>query len=369
MTEPHFPTDLTSIHNRIKNLDVLAYCQNRNYIDGNVSYLSPYISRGVISTKQVLQLIAEKNFTFHEIETFIKEILWRDYFQRVWQHCNIDNDIKKIQSHVHSFLMPEAITKASTGIEAIDMGIQNLYATGYMHNHLRMYVASLACNTLRFHWRSPAKWMYYHLLDADWASNACSWQWICGSFSNKKYFANQDNINQFTHSQQKNTLLDVDYESISEVIPPNELLESHHLGLQTVLPSATEIKMDASLPTFIYNFYNLDPAWHSERIGNRVLLLEPSVFEQFPVCKTSIDFTLELAKNIPNMQVFVGNFEEYVKTYKPIKYHYKEHPLSAYEGGTREQRDWICPEIDAYYPSFFQYWKKCEKIIQKEYFN
>ena len=369
MIEPNFPTDLPAILNRINNLDVLAYCQNRNYIDGNVSYLSPYISRGVISTKHVLELIAEKNYEFHEIEIFIKELLWRDYFQRVWQHCNIDSDIKSKQMNVLSIQMPHAISHACTGIEAIDQGIQTLYKTGYMHNHMRMYLSSFACNTLRFHWNTPAKWMYYHLLDADWASNACSWQWVSGSFSANKYFANQDNINKFTHTEQKGTLLDVDYDAIEHVIPSNELLHSHLLDLKTELPESNQISYDPKLPTYLYNFYNLDPSWHQETSGNRILLLEPSVFEQYPVSKSSINFILELGKNIPHLQVFVGNFDEFYTKYRPITYFHKEHPLAAYYGGVREQRDWICAERDEYYPSFFQYWKKCEEHIQKEYFS
>jgi deoxyribodipyrimidine photo-lyase len=60
-----------------------------------------------------------------------------------------------------------------------------------------MYIASLACNVAQSQWRIPAKWMYYHLLDADWASNALSWQWVAGTNSNKKYFANQNNINKY----------------------------------------------------------------------------------------------------------------------------------------------------------------------------
>ena len=57
-----------------------------------------------------------------------------------------------------------------------------------------MYVASIACNIAQSHWIVPAKWMYYYLLDADWASNSLSWQWVAGT-NLKKYFANQQNIN------------------------------------------------------------------------------------------------------------------------------------------------------------------------------
>jgi deoxyribodipyrimidine photo-lyase len=98
--------------------------------------------------------------------------------------------------------------------------VEELKQTGYMHNHLRMYVAAIACNIGHSHWHLPARWMYYHLLDADWASNALSWQWVAGSFSSKKYYANQENINKYCHTQQRNTFLDVSYEAYETMPTP-----------------------------------------------------------------------------------------------------------------------------------------------------
>jgi deoxyribodipyrimidine photo-lyase len=369
MIKQQFPTDLPSIYQRLENLDLVDYCKTRNFSNGTVSYLSPYISRGVLSTKQILSIVAKKNLAFHDIEIFIKELMWRDYFQRVWIHCNIDIDIKHKQIDVLSHLMPRAIVKAQTGIESIDKGIELLYETGYMHNHLRMYTASFACNTLKYHWNLPAQWMYYHLLDGDWASNACSWQWVCGSFSSNKYFANQDNINKYTGSTQKNSLLDVSYDDIERVIPPAELLFSSFQTFDVTYPIIKMDSFDNTRPTFLYNYYNLDATWRSEKSGNRVLMIEPDVFEKYPISDKCMQFMLDLAQNVPNMLVFVGSFEEFKTAYKPIELYYKEHPLAGYYNGTRDKRDWICEDFDEYYPSFFQYWKRCEPIIKKEYFG
>ena len=109
----------------------------------------------------------------------------------------INQDIKHEQKPISNHSISKAIIDANTGIYAIDNGIQEFYKTGYLHNHLRMYIAAIACNMGKSHWKAPAQWMYYHLLDADWASNALSWQWVAGSNANKKYVANQDNINKF----------------------------------------------------------------------------------------------------------------------------------------------------------------------------
>ena len=144
--------------------------------------MSAYISRGVISTKFILNTLLDNNYNPARIEKFIQELAWRDYWQQVWISKGnlINTDLKHNQFPVTNNLLPKAIFDASTGITAIDKSILKLYDIGYMHNHLRMYVASIACNIAQSHWMIPAKWMYYHLLDADWASNSLSWQWVAG---------------------------------------------------------------------------------------------------------------------------------------------------------------------------------------------
>lgn len=177
---------------------------------------------------------------------------------------------------MQSFLFPKKLADAATGITAIDKCINDLYQTGYMHNHARMYVASLACNIAKSHWRSPARWMYYHLLDADWASNALSWQWVAGAFSSKKYYANQENINKYCSTNQSGTVLDKSYEDLALLDLSSSFDGTIDLILETHLPFNTELKINDNLPTYIYNFYNLDCKWDSEIHANRILLLEPA---------------------------------------------------------------------------------------------
>ena len=91
----------------------------------------------------VLESVMEKGYPFYKIETFVKELCWRDYFQRVAQVKNPDFDIRQKQTPVLHYQIPQNILIAQTGIEAIDTSIQDLYETGYMHNHCRMYLAFL----------------------------------------------------------------------------------------------------------------------------------------------------------------------------------------------------------------------------------
>jgi deoxyribodipyrimidine photo-lyase len=363
-----FPTSYIEILQRIRNIDPIKYGSTRNYINGSVTYLSPYISRGIISTKLILSEILKKGYKPAQIEKFIQELAWRDYWQQIWISKGeaINSDLKHRQAPVSNTSIPKTIVEANTGIEAIDKAIREFYKTGYLHNHLRMYIASIACNISQSHWKVPAQWMYYHLLDADWASNALSWQWVAGANANKKYVANQENINKYCFTQQTNTFLDVPYESFPSLEIPEILKDTPQLELKTPLPNHKTVIIDETLPTCIYNFYNLDPLWKKDISANRILLLEPSLFEQYPVSQKSIDFVINFSEeNIADIQIYVGEFNDLVKQQKQIvekDIYYKEHPLNNHYKGTEEPRDWMF-DVQGYYPSFFAYWKKCKKQL------
>lgn len=357
-----FPTLYSEILNRLDQLKPISYGKNRNFIDGDVSYLSPYISRGVISTKFVMNRLLMRGFEHSKIEKFIQELAWRDYWQQVWisKGDQINQDLKSAQEPVHNWQISEALIKGETGIEAIDMSIRRFYQTGYLHNHIRMYIASIACNIAKSHWNLPARWMYYHLLDADWASNALSWQWVAGTNSAKKYYVNQDNINKYCYTKQKGTFLDLSYEAIPNLEVPQVLVKIVNPEVMANLPEKQAILINPELPTLIYNFYNLDPLWKNDVPSNRILLLEPSHFSAYPIAKKSMEFLLALGKNIIGLQIFIGELSELIDAYQISKIYYKEHPLNNHYKGIRENRDWMF-DVSGYFPSFFGYWKKCKK--------
>jgi len=365
MKTAYFPTELSSIYARLDNIKPKEYCRNRNFIDGDVTLLSPYISRGVLSTKLVLQSLIERGFDLSKIEKFVQELAWRDYWQHTWKEKGelINLDIKHQQTHVENFKISHALINSNTGINAIDEALKKFNQTGYLHNHVRMYVASLACNVAKSYWLLPAKWMYYHLLDADWASNVLSWQWVAGSNSHKKYFANQENINKYCYTDQIGTYLDVDYDQLPTLNIPDQLSELMLLDLNTNLPETNLKQINPDLPTLIYNFYNLDPNWYADTKANRILLLEPSVFEKYPISDNSIKFMLDLAKNIPDIKIFSGSFDELEKSHQLNHVRYKEHPLNTDYKGEMEQRDWMF-NISGSFPSFFKYWKQCKKQLE-----
>jgi deoxyribodipyrimidine photo-lyase len=207
----------------------------------------------------------------------------------------------------------------------------------------------------------PADWLYYQLLDADFASNTLSWQWVSGAFNQKIYYANQENINKYCQTTQNGTFLDVAYADFPEMPIPTVLDAVEQLDLRTPLPITAAPVLDPELPTLVYNFYNLDTRWRSAMPANRILLLEPSVFAQHPVSQKSIDFCLALANdNIPGIQVWVAEFDELRQlTQQPI--YFKEHPLNNYSG-QEDARDWLS-SVQGDFSSFFSFWKRCQREL------
>ena len=359
-----FTTKFDQILNKIDLIDPYKYAVTRNFKNGHVTKLSPYISRGVISTRFIYEKLVEKGFNLKKCEKFIQELAWRDFWQQIWLNKGdlIDEDLKREQEGVNDFKISKSLVEAKTGIDCIDEEINNLYEFGYMHNHMRMYVASIATNIAKSHWKTPAKWMYYHLLDGDWASNSLSWQWVAGSNSNKKYYANQENVNKYFNCNQKDTFLDNSYEIISSMNVPDEVSEKQDWNLMTIFSNENEIKIDNSKPTLLYNYYNIDPNWRKNEDVNRVLIFEPKIFKKYPVSQKCIDFSLSLSKNIKDIQIFFGDIDLLSSKYKVSNFIFKEHPLNLHYNGEEDKRDWLY-KIEGEYLSFFKYWNKIRKKL------
>ena len=360
-----FPTSLYEIERKVKEIDPRKYASTRNYKDGQLTYLGPYISRGILSTKGVFKQLSSSGLPFSQMEKLVQELAWRDFWQRIWCHKNeaINSFIKQAQAPIANHLIPKSIVEAKTGIIAVDQEIEALKENGYLHNHMRMYVSSIACNVAHSHWLIPAKWMYSQLLDGDWGSNALSWQWVAGSNSSKKYYANQDNINTFFFTKQQNTFLDIPYEEFPNLTIPKILTESQEFVLKTPLPETELPEIDPEKRTLVYNYYNLDPYWHKNEDVNRILLLEPSIFSDYPINKNCIDFMMLLKNNIPNIKIFVGEFFELKELCGSSEIIYKEHPLNNKYQGTEEVREWLF-EAPEKIGSFFKFWKHGKKQLE-----
>ena len=365
-----FPVDTSSIQERINHIRPAQYAKTRNFLRGAVTLLSPYISRGVIQLPELKDMLLQQ-YGYRASEKLISELAWREFFQRIWQAKGdaILQDLRNEQSPISTHQIPAAVINANTGITGIDQSIQALYASGYMHNHARMYTAMLTTNIAEAYWRLPAQWMYYHLLDGDIASNHLSWQWVAGSFSSKKYYANQENINKYTGHAQRNSFLDVDYSAFADMPIPEILQATAQPQLLTPLPSMKSPSIVADLPTLVYNTYHLDPNWHAGEAANRILLLEPDHFAAYPISEKVLNWIIQLAHaQVPGIQVFSGNFQDLMallpEQYPVQQVFYKEHPTTRHYKGVEESRSWLFPQVQGYFNSFFAYWKKCERFLR-----
>jgi len=217
-----FPPTREAALARIASVDPAEYSRSRNALNGAVTQLSPYITHGFISLPEVLEGVR----LHHSVRTqdkFVFELGWREYFRHVWQHQG--NGIFKslhegvLPDEAYANEIPFDILHASTGVAAIDMAVKTLYATGYLHNHARMWLASYMVHLRKVHWRAGADWMYGHLLDGDLASNHLSWQWVAGTGSHKPYLFNAENVSRYAPStwHSAGSVIDTTYEELDHL--------------------------------------------------------------------------------------------------------------------------------------------------------
>ena len=192
-----------------------TYSNERNFDfsftkKNSVSALSPWIKHRLITEEEVLIEIL-KYHSPHSAMKFIQEVFWRGYFKgwleqhpTVWSHHN-EKLIKEYTKLENNKFVRENYMSAingETGIECFDFWCEQLKSTGYLHNHVRMWFASIWVFTLKLPMELGADFFMLHLIDADAASNTLSWRWVSGLHTKgKAYAARASNIEKFTNGQ------------------------------------------------------------------------------------------------------------------------------------------------------------------------
>lgn len=189
---------------RLNTARLQDYSATRNFLDGAVTHLSPYIRYGVLNLAEVRDYALANTRSTGEVEKFINELGCRDYWQRlyivlgdgIWDD---QEDYKTgFLAREYADVLPEDIRTGTTGIRFIDDFVDELVTTGYLHNHARMWLAAYVVHWRRVKWQAGARWFLEHLLDGDPASNNLSWQWVASTFSHKPYFYNIANVVKYT---------------------------------------------------------------------------------------------------------------------------------------------------------------------------
>ena len=193
----------------------LSYRNNRNYDFGPsnhnyVSQLSPFIRRRILTELEVLKAVLNRH-GLSSAEKFIQEVFWRTYWKgwlemrpSIW--LDYQNDLSRLENQImtQSGLRKswETACEGKTGVECFDFWARELKETGYLHNHARMWFASIWIFTLNLPWQLGADFFLRHLLDGDPASNTLSWRWVAGiQTQGKTYLARRDNICKFTKNR------------------------------------------------------------------------------------------------------------------------------------------------------------------------
>jgi len=188
------------------------YSSQRNYDFGpqsreNVSNLSKYISHRVINEYDLIREILSE-YNLQKVDKFIQEVFWRVYWKgwlehrpQVWKDF-IDSSPNYSETDYRKAIIGE------TGIECFDDWVKEIKTENYLHNHTRMWFASIWIFTLNLPWELGARFFMKHLFDGDAASNTLSWRWVAGiQTQGKNYLARESNIRKFTNQRYMNTSL------------------------------------------------------------------------------------------------------------------------------------------------------------------
>ena len=235
------------------------YSKLRNFDYGpdnrsNISCLSPYITHGIINEKEVIKKSLNK-FSFAKNEKFIQEVLWRTYWKgwlelrpSVWTDFLIE--LKKIKKDFQNNQTYKNAIEGKTSIECFNYWVNELKENNYLHNHTRMWFASIWIFTLDLPWQLGAEFFMQHLYDGDAASNTLGWRWVAGvQTQGKHYLASEWNIKKFTNnrfnniklnenappkiSEKKYSILNQDFSNPENIDQSNVIIFENNLCFET----------------------------------------------------------------------------------------------------------------------------------------
>lgn len=193
----------------------VRYAKSRNFDFGperraNVSMLSPYVRHRLVAEQELIET-ALLHHSLAEADKFVQEVFWRTYFKgwleqhpAVWTHYRqtVAGLIHHLQEHQEILDRYNTAVEGNTGIDCFDAWARELVTYGYLHNHARMWFASIWVFTLQLPWQLGADFFYRHLIDGDPASNTVSWRWVCGLHTRgKTYLARVSNIANYTENR------------------------------------------------------------------------------------------------------------------------------------------------------------------------
>ena len=271
------------------------YSKLRNFDFGpdkrsNVSCLSPYITHGVLNEVEIIKKSLAK-YSFNKNEKFIQEVLWRTYWKgwlelrpSVWSDYIIS--LNSIRDKYKDDINYIKAIEGKTNIECFDEWVKELKTHNYLHNHTRMWFASIWIFTLDLPWQLGAEFFLKHLYDGDAASNTLGWRWVAGiQTQGKHYLASEWNIKKFTNNRFQNIKL-------NENAPPKMADKTYSIINNdfinpTIIEDKTLIIFENSLSFEISNLKEF-------KFNKIILVVNSNEFRQVKLSDNVIKFKSEL---------------------------------------------------------------------------
>lgn len=200
-----FPPGRRAALERLAAIRPDRYARTRNFLNGAVTRLSPYLRHGILSLAEVRDAVLARARAPRDAEKLVQELAWRDYYRRVygaigtrvWDDLEVLKTGWSVDDYAHD--LPDDVRMGATGLTCIDAFTRDLTSTGYVHNHARMYFAAYVVHHRRVRWQAGAAFYLEHLLDGDASSNNLSWQWVASTFAHKPYIFDRANLERYTN--------------------------------------------------------------------------------------------------------------------------------------------------------------------------
>lgn len=300
---------------RLNTTDIEAYARNRNFLNGDVSKLSPYLRHGCLTLHETADNVQQRFGA--QSQKFVEELAWRDYWRRVWYEFGDDifSDMEDPKVALGDRLLPDFIRQGITGLPCMDGFIRDLMLEGYVHNHARMWFAAYVVHWLKVDWREAADWFENYLLDGDKASNHLSWQWVASVNSSKPYYFNKENLARYTGEKycancKINCPFDASYESINE-----KLFAGSVVGVAKTyrvnMPAKDALSTHQAVAIYVHDEMLSGAHPLLRRPMAKVFVFDDFLHGNWPLKR--LQFMADCLNELQDVEIWAGNTREILK--------------------------------------------------------
>jgi deoxyribodipyrimidine photo-lyase len=302
---------------RLHLADGQAYERSRNYLDGALTRLSPYLRHGCLTLREAFDHVHRTSGG--RAQKLLFEFAWRDYWRQVWyQHGDAilsDMEVAKVERGTRP--IPQDVLEGETGLPCMDAFIRDLQGDGYVHNHARMWFAAWLLHWRKVDWRAAADWYAAELLDGDIASNHLSWQWVASTFSAKPYYFNKENLarysgERFCRTCQAECPFDDSYEALqSRLFDAPAPLSAKRYPIHAV---SSAVPAQGEETIVLFHDEMLSPAHALLRHhGPKCFVFEPALHGDWSLKR--LQFVADCLSEMEDVQVWQGSLDAVLRQY------------------------------------------------------